>query len=93
MNQWVVVPVTGLILGQWYFIAQGAIVKATYVDGTGCVLSSIRIPYTAASFIYAVSINVIIGLLALWKLIRSKEITPTFSYLMFNDGLLFYILV
>lgn len=93
MKPWIVFPLIVLILGQWSLIIQGAIVKATYTPGAGCVLSSFRLPSTAASFFYAVFFDVVLLILSAWKLTCTRGSSTRLSHLMVKDGLLYYVLV
>ncbi|RDX45180.1 hypothetical protein OH76DRAFT_1358217 [Lentinus brumalis] len=87
----VVIPIVLVILGHWSLILQGVLVKASWVDGVGCVVTGTSNTILAATFIYSMIFDLFILLLSMYKLVigvkggRSQLMT-----LLFKDGLVYF---
>jgi len=57
-----------IILGHWSLILQGILVRAKWVPGVGCVLTSTNNTLLAATFIYSMAFDFIVLLLNAYKL-------------------------
>ncbi|KAH9852217.1 hypothetical protein C2E23DRAFT_859930 [Lenzites betulinus] len=92
-NKYIVIPIIVIILGHWSLILQGVTVKASWVDGTGCLVTGSNNTVLAATFIYSMCFDLIILLLSMYKLVigvkggRSQLMT-----LLFKDGLAYFII-
>ncbi|EGO03678.1 hypothetical protein SERLA73DRAFT_175253 [Serpula lacrymans var. lacrymans S7.3] len=91
-NRYIVVPLIVIILGHWSFLLHGILLKAEWVPGTGCVITSTSNRILAISFIYSMTFDFTVLCLTGWKLAfpsngRSKLIT-----LIFGDGLIYFII-
>ncbi len=71
----------------------GVLVKASWVDGQGCLVTGSNNTILAATFIYPMCFDLIILLLSMYKLVigvkggRSQLMT-----LLFKDGLVYFII-
>ncbi|KAH6917807.1 hypothetical protein BKA70DRAFT_1466 [Coprinopsis sp. MPI-PUGE-AT-0042] len=90
----------GLILlgmGHWSLILQGVQLKASWVDGVGCVITETNNKILAAIFIYSMCFDLIIVILTtikLWKHTKTPSHGLTLSrlpVLLFKQGLIFFI--
>ncbi|OJT08115.1 hypothetical protein TRAPUB_970 [Trametes pubescens] len=92
-HRWIVIPIVVIILGHWSLILQGVLVKASWVDGQGCLVTGSNNTILAATFIYSMCFDLIILLLSMYKLVigvkggRSQLMT-----LLFKDGLVYFII-
>ncbi|OJT03932.1 hypothetical protein TRAPUB_5385 [Trametes pubescens] len=92
-HRWIVIPIVIIILGHWSLILQGVLVKASWVDGQGCLVTGSNNTILAATFIYSMCFDLIILLLSMYKLVigvkggRSQLMT-----LLFKDGLVYFII-
>ena len=77
-------------VGHWSLILQGVLVKASWVEGAGCVVTSTNNTILAATFIYSMIFDLFV-LLSMYKLVlgikggRSQLMT-----LLIKDSLLFH---
>ncbi|KAI0356002.1 hypothetical protein OH77DRAFT_1538306 [Trametes cingulata] len=92
-NKLVVIPIVVVILGHWSLILQGVLVKASWIEGQGCVVTGSNNTILAATFIYSMCFDLVILLLSMYKLVigvkggRSQLMT-----LLFKDGLVYFII-
>ncbi|GLB42278.1 hypothetical protein LshimejAT787_1102930 [Lyophyllum shimeji] len=86
-----------VILGHWALILQGVLLKATWVDPVGCVITSTNNTVLAATFIYSMVFDLIVLVLNAYKLLSINSKSSGFSSsriarLIFGDGLIFFII-
>ncbi|KAK7677697.1 hypothetical protein QCA50_019388 [Cerrena zonata] len=87
---YIVVPLVLVILGHWTLILQGVLLKAAWVDGTGCVITHTNNTILAATFIYSMCLDLVVLLLSGSKLIRHRT-NSQLTTLLFKDGLIYFI--
>ncbi|KAI0654401.1 hypothetical protein C8Q70DRAFT_526634 [Cubamyces menziesii] len=91
---WVVVLLVGIILGHWSFLLHGVLLKATWVPGQGCVITSTNNRLLAITFSYTMGFDAIVLSLTAWKLgIKSLHTRDRSRIvrLIFDDGLIYFI--
>ncbi|TFK26089.1 hypothetical protein FA15DRAFT_703075 [Coprinopsis marcescibilis] len=96
-NRYVIIGLVLVILGHWSLILQGVQLKASWVDGVGCVITETNNRILAAIFIYSMCFDLLILLINTYKLLgldngvtaRSLS-TNKLSKLIFEDGLIFF---
>ena len=87
----IVIPIVLVILGHWSLILQGVLVKASWVDGAGCVVTSTNNTILAATFIYSMIFDLFILLLSMYKLVLGvKGSRSQLMTLLFKDGLVYF---
>lgn len=85
-----------VVLGHWSLILQGVQLKATWVDGVGCVITETNNKILAAIFIYSMCFDLLILLVNTWKLLRPTSTAmgalglSRLSKMIFEDGLIFF---
>ncbi|EDR06529.1 uncharacterized protein LACBIDRAFT_300021 [Laccaria bicolor S238N-H82] len=113
-NKYIVGLLVLIILGHWSLILQGRYVaaeplsssdalagiqlKATWVDGVGCVITQTNNTILAAIFIYSMCFDLIVLLLNTYKLLGINDKTANLlgrsrlTQMIFEDGLIFFII-
>ena len=87
----IVIPIVLVILGHWSLILQGVLVKASWVDGAGCVVTSTNNTILAATFIYSMIFDLLILLLSMYKLVLGvRGGRSQLMGLLFKDGLVYF---
>lgn len=88
-----------LAMGHWSLILQGVQLKATWVDGVGCVITETNNKILAAIFIYSMCFDLLIVILTtikLWGPIKRKLPAGTEGFsklpeLLFTQGLVYFV--
>ncbi|KAI0754422.1 hypothetical protein C8Q80DRAFT_1094001 [Daedaleopsis nitida] len=91
---YIVVPLIATILGQWSLLLHGILLKATWVDGQGCVITNTSNTILAATFIYTMCFDFIVLILTGFRLgitETSRKDRSKIVRLIFDDGLIFFI--
>ncbi|KAI0676402.1 hypothetical protein C8Q78DRAFT_17476 [Trametes maxima] len=92
-NRYIVIPIIVIILGHWSLILQGVLVKASWVDGAGCLVTGSNNTILAATFIYSMCFDLIILLLSMYKLVIGvKGGRSQLMGLLFKDGLVYFVI-
>ncbi|OCH84473.1 hypothetical protein OBBRIDRAFT_839673 [Obba rivulosa] len=93
MSLYVVVPLVLLILGHWSLLLHG-LVKAEWIDGMGCAITRTENTILAASFIYAMCLDLIVLALTAWGLTyqTGHRASSPIASLIFKDGLIYFII-
>lgn len=84
-------------MGHWSLILQGVQLKASWVDGVGCVITETNNKILAAIFIYSMGFDLIIVILTtikLWKHTKTRSQGLTLSRLpalLFKQGLVYFV--
>jgi len=96
-NVWIVGFLTILILGHWSLILQGVLLKATWVEGVGCVITSTNNTVLAATFIYSMCFDFSVLTLNAYKLVGGNSRTSglagsRIAKMIFEDGLIFFLI-
>ncbi|THH30669.1 hypothetical protein EUX98_g3523 [Antrodiella citrinella] len=91
MSLYIVVPLVLLILGHWSLILQGVLLKAVWVEGTGCVITKADNTVLAATFIYSMCLDLTVLVLSAVKLF-SRRGSSQIVKLLFKDGLIFFMI-
>ncbi|KXN86499.1 hypothetical protein AN958_09971 [Leucoagaricus sp. SymC.cos] len=97
-NRYIIGFLILVILGHWSLILQGIQLKASWVPGTGCIITETHNRILAAIFIYSMCFDLIVLLLNTYKLagIRSGSEgmlgKSRLAKLIFTDGLIYFIL-
>ncbi|KAG2008644.1 hypothetical protein CC2G_014052 [Coprinopsis cinerea AmutBmut pab1-1] len=95
-NRWIIFGLVLIILGHWSLILQGVQLKASWVDGVGCVITETNNKILAAIFIYSMCFDLITLLINTYKLLGlSSRVsrglgTSRLSQMIFEDGLIFF---
>jgi len=96
-NIYIVTFLVLLILGHWSLILQGILLKATWVDGVGCVITETNNRILAATFIYSMCFDFSVLALNAYRLVGSNSRTTglagsRIAKMIFEDGLIFFII-
>jgi hypothetical protein len=97
-NKYIIGLLVLIILGHWSLILQGIQLKATWVDGVGCVITQTNNTILAAIFIYSMCFDLIVLLLNTYKLLGINDKTANLlgrsrlTQMIFEDGLIFFII-
>ncbi|KAJ7668017.1 hypothetical protein B0H17DRAFT_1088372 [Mycena rosella] len=86
------VPLVGVILGHWSFLLHGILLKAAFIPGQGCTITSTDTRLLAATFIYSMVFDLIVLSLTAYKLIFPTGAKSRLVSLIFNDGLIYFII-
>ncbi|TRM62232.1 hypothetical protein BD626DRAFT_404195 [Schizophyllum amplum] len=87
----IVIPLVCVILAHWSLLLHGILLKATYVPGTGCVITQTDSKILAATFIYTMTFDFTVLCLTAWKLIFPAGGRSRLISLIFNDGLIYFV--
>ncbi|KAF8815103.1 hypothetical protein BYT27DRAFT_7216821 [Phlegmacium glaucopus] len=99
-NKYIIGLLVLIILGHWSLILQGVQLKATWVDGVGCVITKTNNTVLAAIFIYSMCFDLIVLLLNTYKLVRLNSHAPASQmygrsrlvHMMVADGLVYFLI-
>ncbi|CAL1708774.1 unnamed protein product [Somion occarium] len=91
-SKYIVIPLVVLILGHWSLILQGGNLNAVWVAGQGCVIESTGNKIFAAQFIYTMCFDLIVLVLAGWRLAGPNGSQSRIGNLLFRDGLAYFVL-
>lgn len=95
-NRWIIGGLVLIICGHWSLILQGVQLKATWVDGVGCVITETNNRILAAIFIYSMCFDLLILSINTYKLLGLSSKAPRvvgtsrLSKMIFEDGLIFF---
>jgi membrane protein implicated in regulation of membrane protease activity len=87
----IVVPIVALILGHWSLLLHGILLKAEWVPGEGCVITSTDNTILSATFIYSMCFDFVVLCLTGYRLYFPSRGRSRLVTLIFADGLLFFI--
>ncbi|KAJ6471606.1 hypothetical protein C8R47DRAFT_1297410 [Mycena vitilis] len=85
------VPLVGVILGHWSLLLHGVLLKAVWIPGQGCTITSTNNHLLAISFIYGMVFDFAVLCLTGYKLLYSTG-ESRLVWLIFNDGLSYFII-
>lgn len=88
---YIVCPLIAVILGHWSLLLHGILLKAAWVEGTGCVITSTDSTLLAASFIYTMAFDFMVLTLTAWKLAFPKGGRSRLVEMIFGDGLVYFL--
>lgn len=88
---YIVFPLIAVILGHWSLLLHGILLKAAWVEGTGCVITSTDSTLLAASFIYTMAFDFMVLTLTAWKLAFPKGGRSRLVEMIFGDGLVYFL--
>ncbi|KAG6850091.1 hypothetical protein H0H93_001224 [Arthromyces matolae] len=90
---YIVVPLVLVILAHWSLLLHGILLKASWIPGQGCVITSTDNHLLAITFIYSMVFDLVVLSLTAFKLILG---TPGKSSrlvsLIFQDGLIYFVI-
>ncbi|KIY48789.1 hypothetical protein FISHEDRAFT_42624 [Fistulina hepatica ATCC 64428] len=89
---YVVVPLIAIILAHWSLLLHGILLKATYVEGSGCVITQTDNGILAATFIYTMCFDFIVLCLTGCKLYFPSGGRSRLVSLIFQDGLIYFVI-
>lgn len=87
---YIVVPLVAIILGHWSLLLHGLLIKATWVDGAGCVITNTDNKLLAVTFIYSMCFDLLVLCLTAYKLLYPRNGRSRLVNLIFGDGLIFF---
>jgi hypothetical protein len=92
---YIVVPLVLVILGHWSLLLHGILLKASFVPGTGCVITDTDNTLLAATFIYTMCFDFTVLSLTAWKLVINAPSSKVMGrsklvVLIFGDGLIYF---
>lgn len=85
----IIIPLVLVILGHWALILQGVLLKAEWVPGQGCVITSTSNTILAATFIYSMCFDALVMCLSAIKLMPRTGNSQLIR-LLFKDGLIYF---
>lgn len=88
----IVLPLVAIIMGHWSLLLHGVLLKASWIDGQGCVITSTNSKILEASFIYGMVLDLIVMSLSAWKLAFPKGGRSKLVQLIFGDGLVYFLI-
>lgn len=91
-NRYVVIPLVIVILGHWSLILQGVLLKATWVEGQGCVITQTNNTVLAATFIYGMCFDLVVLVLTASKLAFQRGQRSQLMKMLFRDGLIYFVI-
>ncbi|KAF9528713.1 hypothetical protein CPB83DRAFT_929504 [Crepidotus variabilis] len=99
-NRYIVGGLIIIMLGHWSLILQGVQLKASWVPGTGCVITETNNTILAAIFIYSMCFDLTVLLLNTYKLLginaseNARRVLgqSRLTKLVFADGLIFFMI-
>ncbi|KAJ7676287.1 hypothetical protein B0H17DRAFT_1080414 [Mycena rosella] len=86
------VPLVGVILGHWSFLLHGILLKAAWIPGQGCTITSTDNRLLAITFIYSMVFDLIVLSLTAYKLVFPTGGRSRLVSLIFNDGLIYFVI-
>ncbi|THH19289.1 hypothetical protein EW146_g1859 [Bondarzewia mesenterica] len=87
---YIVAPLVLIIMGHWTLLMHGILLKAAWLDGQGCVITSTNSKLLEASFIYGMILDFIVMMLTAWKLAFPKGGKSKLVQMIFGDGLVYF---
>ncbi|GLB42280.1 hypothetical protein LshimejAT787_1102950 [Lyophyllum shimeji] len=88
---YIVIPLVGVILGHWSLLLHGILLKAAWVPGQGCVITSTDNHLLAITFIYSMVFDfVVLSLTAVKLLFGGGGSSSRLVTLIFQDGLIYF---
>ncbi|KAG5646356.1 hypothetical protein DXG03_003679 [Asterophora parasitica] len=87
---YIVVPLVGVILGHWSLLLHGVLLKAAWVPGVGCIITSTDNNLLAITFIYSMVFDFCVLSLTAFKLFLGSANSSRLVTLIFNDGLIYF---
>ncbi|KAM6503359.1 hypothetical protein JOM56_000302 [Amanita muscaria] len=97
-NRYIIGLLVVVMLGHWSLILQGVLLKAQWVPGVGCAITSTNNTILAAVFIYSMCFDLLVLCLNAYKLLgmscgaAQKVGTSRLAKLIFSDGLIYFII-
>ncbi|KAF7326056.1 hypothetical protein MKEN_00456500 [Mycena kentingensis (nom. inval.)] len=85
-------PLTAVIIAHWSLLLHGVLLKAAWVPGQGCIITSTDSRLLAITFIYSMAFDFTVLSLTAWKLVFPTGGRSRLVSLIFNDGLIFFII-
>ena len=105
---YIVVPLTLIILGHWSLLLHGTLaiskdiiadiyflgilLKAAWIPGIGCAIIETNSRLLAITFIYSMVFDLVVLSLTAFKLIYPNNNRSKLVELIFNDGLIYFII-
>jgi hypothetical protein len=95
-NRYVMYGLILLILGHWSVILQGVQLTVSWQEPAGCVIQKTNNTLLAATFIYSMSLDLVVLLLNVWKLgmgtmgLGAMRKHSSVAQLIFGDGLIYF---
>ncbi|KAI0049223.1 hypothetical protein FA95DRAFT_1651004 [Auriscalpium vulgare] len=90
---YIVVPLTAIILGHWSLLLHGILLTAAWVPEAGCVITSTDSRILSVTFIYSMSLDLLVLILTGWKLAHpSSSGKSKLVDMIFTDGLVYFII-
>lgn len=91
-QKWYIVSaLVAISLGHWSLLLHGILLRAVWVPGEGCVITSTDSKILSATFIYSMSFDLIVLLLTGSRLVRTTGAKSQLVNMMFKDGLSYFI--
>jgi len=87
---YIVIPLVGVILGHWSLLLHGVLLKAVWVPGQGCMITSTDNHLLAITFIYSMVFDFTVLSLTAFKLLFGSSNSSRLVTLIFNDGLIYF---
>ena len=97
-NMKVVIPICVIIAGHWFLLLRTiVIVKATWIDGSGCAITSTSPIWLEAIYIYTMCFDGIVTALLTLKLagplLKGQMVMMNkLTEMIFGDGLIYFII-
>ncbi|THH20018.1 hypothetical protein EW146_g1259 [Bondarzewia mesenterica] len=90
---YIILPLGAIILGRWGLLLRGVVlVKATWVEGTGCLITNTSNTIILAAFIYTMPFDFIVTCLTAYKLVYKKGMHSQLVSMIFTDGLVYFVI-
>lgn len=87
---YIVVPLVAIILGHWSLLLHGLLIKASWIDGEGCVITNTDNKLLAVTFIYSMCFDFLVMCLTAYKLLYPRNGRSRLVNMIFGDGLIFF---
>jgi len=92
-QKWYIIwPLVGIILGHWSLLLHGVLLKAAWIEGQGCVITSTDSKLLSATFIYSMIFDFIVMCLTAWKLAFPEGGRSKLVEMIFSDGLVYFLI-
>jgi len=93
-NKWIILPIVAIILGHWGLLLRGiTLVKAEWVPGSGCVVTSTSNTILIAIYLYTMLFDLTVLVLTAVKLGFAPQGTRSrLVKLIFQDGLIYFVI-
>ncbi|KDQ58545.1 hypothetical protein JAAARDRAFT_34361 [Jaapia argillacea MUCL 33604] len=91
-QKWYIVgPLIAIILGHWSLLLHGILLKAVYIPGEGCVITSTSNTVLAGTFIYSMAFDFVVLTLTATKMAFPVGGRSKLFNMIFQDGLIYFI--